>query len=214
MVILYFSGGQDPFLEEGVAITCRALHEAGDDPRVLVLAWGMSREAGERRAKELITAFRDVGAGAEAAWPEEGEEVLRRRVAGADMVFLADGDGRTMQHHLRFSGMKKLLQGFEGVLYGDAMGGSMMCRLVLLPPDVYSSTYNMILGLNIVDFSIVPRYRREMDPFVVESSAGRTVFGIPEGSALMYGAGIFSHHGVVHMFKQGKRTILTDRKPF
>ena len=39
---------------------------------------------------------------------------------------------------------------------------------------------------------------------------GRTVFGIPDGSALMYGAGILSHYGTVYMFKNGKRTTLTD----
>ena len=68
----------------------------------------------------------------------------------------------------------------------------------------------MILGLNLVDFSVVPRYTRELDQYVIEASAGRTLFGIPEGSALMYGAGILSHSGPVHMFKHGKRTILND----
>jgi len=214
MVILYFTGGQDPFLEDGIAITSRALREAGDRPRVLVLVWGLPRDRAGCKAKQTVSALRDLGAEAETAWPEEEEEALRRKVAAADMVFLADGDARTMRRHFRASGMKALLQGYEGVLFGDGMGGAMMCRLVLLPPDEYSSTYNMIIGLNLVDFGVVPRYRREMDPYVVESSAGRTVFGITEGSALMYGAGILSHQGVVHMFKQGKRTILTDRKAF
>jgi hypothetical protein len=115
-----------------------------------------------------------------------------------------------MQQAMRFSGVKKLLQDYQGVIIGDAMGGAVMCRHCLLPPDSYSSTYTMILGLNIVDFGIVPRYKREMDQYVIESSAGRTVFGIPEGSALLYGAGMFSNHGKVFMIKHGIRTVLTE----
>ncbi|KQM12427.1 hypothetical protein AOA80_02550 [Methanomassiliicoccales archaeon RumEn M1] len=210
MAILYFLGGHDPFLDDGVRITVRALREAGDDPHVLLLPWGLERRAAERKAAELESAFRDLGATAEPAWPDDGVEEFAKILRKSDMVFLADGDARMMQKALRFSGMKKLLQDYQGVVMGDGAGALLMPMLALLPPDAYSSTYHMILGLNLVDFSVVPRYTRELDQYVIEASAGRTLFGIPEGSALMYGAGILSHSGPVHMFKHGKRTILND----
>ena len=211
MAILYFLGGHDPFLEKGIKITTRALREAGSDPRVMLLLWGLKREDAERKAAELRSAFRDLGGTAEATWPDEGVEAFARKLRDSDMVFIADGDPRTMQRALRLSGMKKLLQDYQGVIVGDAAGAMIMSLMALLPPDRYSSTYNMILGLNLVDFCVVPHYQRAADQYVVEASAGRIVFGIPEGSAVMYGAGILSHSGTVHMFKHGKRTILTDQ---
>ena len=211
MTILYFLGGQDPFLEKGIHITTRALREAGSDPWIMLLIWGVEREEAERKAAELRSAFRDLGGTAEAAWPEESKEELAHKLRGADMVFIADGEPRMMQKAMRFSGMKKLLQGYQGVVMGDAAGALLMPMMALLPPDRYSSTYHMILGLNLVDFSVVPHYTRELDQYVIEASAGRTLFGIPEGSALMYGAGILSHSGTVHMFKHGKRTVLNDQ---
>jgi len=214
MVILYFLGGHDPFLESGVAIMHRAIREAGGNPRVLLLPWGMSREEGEKIGGELRSAFRDLGGEAWTAWPDEEADELKKKIMASDLVFLPDGNPRMMQRNMRFSGMKKMLQEYEGVVVGNAAGASIMCRHVLMPPDEYSSTYTMILGLNMVDFGIIPRYTRASDQYVVESSAGRTVFGIPEGSAVMYGAGILSHSGPVHMFKNGKRTILTDEMPF
>lgn len=210
MAIFYFLGGHDPFLDDGVRITARALREANDDPHVLLLPWGLERRAAEKRSKELENAFRDLGAAAEPTWPDENTDEFTRKLRKADMVFLADGDARTMQKALRFSGMKKLLQNYQGVVMGDGAGALLMPMLALLPPDAYSSTYHMILGLNLVDFSVVPRYTRDLDQYVIEASAGRTLFGIPEGSALMYGAGILSHSGPVHMFKHGRRTILND----
>ncbi|HHT76119.1 MAG TPA: Type 1 glutamine amidotransferase-like domain-containing protein [Methanomassiliicoccaceae archaeon] len=210
MAILYFLGGHDPFLEGGVHITYRALREAGGDPSVLILPWGLERREAERRMAELRSAFRDLGATAEPAWPEESKEAFAAKLRASDMVFLADGDPRTILRALRSSQMGQLLQGYHGVVVGDAAGANVMTMMALLPPDRYSSTYNMVPGLNLVDFCVVPRYTRDKDQYVIEASSGRTVFGIPEGSAVMYGAGLLSHSGIVHMFKNGKRTILED----
>jgi peptidase E len=211
MVILYFLGGQDPFREDNVEVMQRAVTEAGGRPKVLALPWGLPKDRAEEKLAELSKAFGALGASeVRSAWPDEAEEELHRKVSSADLVYLSDGEGRTMQRSMRFSGVKKDLQGYEGVIVGDAMGGAIMCRHCLLPPDSYSSTYTMILGLNLVDFGVVPRYRMGLDQYVVESSAGRTVFGVPEGSALLYGAGMFSNHGKVFMYKNGKRTVLSE----
>jgi peptidase E len=211
MSILYFLGGQDPFQGATVEVMERAISEAGGKPRVLVLPWGIDEEKGMEKVEKLRASFTALGA-AEVIGGRTGDDpdVLRKKVTVSDIIYLPDGNARSMQQAMRFSGVKKLLQDYQGVIIGDAMGGAVMCRHCLLPPDSYSSTYTMILGLNIVDFGIVPRYKREMDQYVIESSAGRTVFGIPEGSALLYGAGMFSNHGKVFMIKHGIRTVLTE----
>jgi hypothetical protein len=210
MAILYFLGGQDPFRGAAIEVMERAIKEAGGSLTVLILPWGLPETTAVKKYVELSTAFLEAGA-AEVlgARPDDPGEDLVKKVSSADLVYLPNGDARSMQRSMRFSGMKKLLQDYEGVIVGDAMGGAIMCRHCLLPPDKYSSTYMMILGLNIVDFGVVPWYRREMDQYVVESSAGRTVFGIPEGSALLYGAGMFSNYGKVFMIKHGVRTVLS-----
>jgi len=213
MSILYFLGGQDPFQGGSVEVMERAVKEAGGSPMVLILPWGLERSMAEDKVVKLDLAFRGLGASKVAeARPEDGAEDLRNAVSSADLVYLPDGDARAMMRSMRSSGTKRLLQDYQGIIVGDAMGGAVMCRHCVLPPDQYSSTYTMILGLNIADFGVVPRYRREMDQYVVESSAGRTVFGIPEGSALLYGAGMFSNHGKVFMIKHGMRTVLTERR--
>ncbi|NLK26659.1 MAG: type 1 glutamine amidotransferase-like domain-containing protein [Euryarchaeota archaeon] len=214
MVILYFLGGQDPFLEKGIAILCRAIREAGENPQILILPWGLDGMEAVSKATQLRSAFKDLGTEAEVAWPDEDVDTLREKVSSSDLVFLADGDARIMRRRMSQSCMSDLMQNYEGVVVGDAMGGAVMCQHVILPPDEYGSSYTVILGLNLVDFGVVPRYRREIDPFMTGSSMGRTVFGIPDGSALMYGAGILSHYGTVYMFKNGKRTTLTDTLPY
>jgi hypothetical protein len=211
MSILYFLGGQDPFQGPEIEVMQRAVKEAGGSPQVLVLPWGLAWDKAEGKVAELSVAFQGLGAAeVMSARPDDGPEELIDAVSSADIVYLPDGDARSMQRSMRFSGVKKQLQDYQGVIVGDAMGGAVMCRHCLLPPDRYSSTYMMILGLNIVDFGVAPRYHREMDQYLVEASAGRTVFGIPEGSALLYGAGMFSNHGKVFMIKHGVRTVLTE----
>jgi hypothetical protein len=211
MAILYFLGGEDPFRGPLAEVMERAVKEAGGDPKILVLPWGLPLERAREKHSEVSDAFHGLGAAeVSVVWPNDGTEGLGEAVASADLVYLPDGDARMIQRSMRSSGMKKRLQDYQGVLVGDAMGGAVMCRHCILPPDSYSSTYMMVLGLNIVDFGIVPRYRREMDQYVVEASAGRTVFGIPEASALLYGAGIFSNYGKVFMIKHGVRTVLME----
>ena len=213
MAILYFLGGHDPFLDLGIHITVRALREAGDAPHILLLPWGLPPRGAEQKIQEIKGAFHDLGGTVDIAWVEDDPDHLISRLRKSDMVFLTDGSIRKMQRFLRSSRMEQLLQDYPGIIMGDASGAALMPNLALLPPDKYSSTYSMITGLNLVDFCVVPRYTHNLDQYVLEASTGRTLFGIPEGSAVMYGAGILSHSGTVHMFRNGKRTILTDQLP-
>lgn len=210
MVILYFLGGEDLRRRECREINQRAIAEAGGCPRIMLVPWATPRDKVESLVKDLQDYYCDeLGAREVTVLDKDGgEDRMRSELLGADLVYLPEGNARMLQRALFSSPARRLLEAYQGVIIGNAEGAQIMCRHSLLLPDQYSSSYTVIPGLDLVDFGVIPRYNREMDSFVAEASSGRTVFGVPVGSAVLYGAGIISHMGEVAMFKQGKRTTL------
>lgn len=125
------------------------------------------------------------------------ETELPRRLADCDVLILSGGHTLTQNRFFRRLGLRKLMQEFDGLLLGIS-GGSMNCASTVYaqpewPGDTVNPDYQRFPeGLGLMDLMLLPHYQvlreqtldglRLVEDVALPDSAGRTIYGLPDGS--------------------------------
>jgi dipeptidase E len=206
MAKLYFLGGENVSKQDSREINKVAFREADEEPRVVVFTWARpSFDKNYKRRQRLFNYFRDLAAFT-VEFVDYGDtfEGIKRKVEGADLIYLTGGLTTVLIERLKTKNIDPLLRNYDKVIVGRSAGALALCKKCVLT-DSRKPAVRMITGLGLVDFSVKVHYEPSKDFELKRFSKEETIYAIPERSALVYDGGSLSFMGDVYIFQNGEK---------
>lgn len=137
----------------------------------------------------------------------------------ADFIILAGGHVPTQNRFFNRIGLRRLLQGFHGVLMGISAGTMNSASIVYAQPErdgeATDPTYERFLpGLGLTDVMVLPHYQENKDEVLdgqriyediaFGDSHGRAFFALPDGSYLYIHGGRQELRGEAYRIADGR----------
>lgn len=156
-------------------------------------------------------------------WDNRYFDFPKERVQSYDVIIMAWGYVPTQHKWFTEIGLKKKLQGFDGILIGVSAGSMMAAKTVYAWPERDGETldpnYELFFeGLGYADCMVLPHYhgvkhrwldgRRLMEDMTCEHSMGHRFLGLPDGSYVLsqygrdtvFGEAILVQDGVISLY--------------
>ena len=206
----YLLGGENTHKRDAQEVNQRAFNDAGKTPRVLVFSWARaSFDKTYSKSKLLFDYFRSLGASSVKTVDYScsiGE--IKEKISGSTVVYLTGGVPSVLVERLIKSGIRGLLEGFEGVIVGRSAGALALCRKCVITCRS-SSEVKVIDGLGLVDITLKAHYKLGRDKELKELSKKEDIFAVPKGSALVSDNKTLSAINDVYLFCSGERQIFS-----
>jgi dipeptidase E len=206
----YLLGGENTHKRDAQEINQKAFNDAGKSPRILVFSWARaSFDKTYPKSKLLFNYFRSLGASTvytvdySCSFAE-----IEEKMADSDLVYLTGGVPSVLVERLNRSGIRSLLEEFEGVIVGRSAGALALCRKCVI---TYRSNceVKVIDGLGLVDLTVKAHYKLGRDEKLLELSFLQDIFAVPKGSAVVCDKGNLSFINNVYLFHKGVRQVLS-----
>jgi hypothetical protein len=108
---------------------------------------------------------------------------------------------------MRLKGVDCLLRGFDGVVVGRSAGAAALgLRCIITTRIDGKRVFVTVPGFGLVDFCVKTHYKPLKDRQLKQLSHIGRVFGVPEGSALVFKDGVLGAIGEVYLFEDGEKT--------
>ena len=202
---LYMLGGEDIERRDSRGLNEQAFRDAGDSPSVAVFPWA-SRSKEEKQRRFMVTYFRELGARSvrfvERSLPFTEMVSIAE---GADVIYLPDGDVKTLIGALRDTGSLHLLRLHEKVIIGNSAGALALCSEYITPAKDCTEEMGAEKGLGLSDFVVSVRYKAEQDQQLERLSKERSIFAIPSAAGIRSDICSISLLGEVALFMDGKK---------
>ena len=206
----YLLGGENTHKRDAQEVNQRAFNDAGKTPRVLVFSWARaSFDKTYPKSKLLFDYFRSLGASTVSTVDYScsiGE--IKEKISESDIVYLTGGVPSVLVERLIKSGIRGLLEGFEGVIVGRSAVALALCRKCVITCRS-SSEVKVIDGLGLVDITLKAHYKLGRDKELKELSKKEDIFAVPKGSALVCDNKMLSAINDVYLFCSGERQIFS-----
>jgi peptidase E len=204
----YLLGGENTHKRDAQEINQTAFNDAGKSPSVLVFSWARaSFDKTFPKSKLLFNYFRSLGASTVNTVDYSIlYEEIKEKISESDLVYLTGGVPSVLVERLKKSGIRSLLEGFEGVIVGRSAGALALCKKCVI---TYRSTLEVkvIDGLGFVDLTLKAHYKLGIDEKLKELSKTEDIFAVPKGSALISYNGSLSVINNVYLFHKGERQV-------
>jgi len=185
----------------------RALGEAGNG-NVLVL--NMSSDDAvktEDKRDYLRQYFRGLWDGGIIVLDSDSsDEDVDRGFGRANLVYLPGGNTKVLLRNLRDRGLRRRLEGFEGIILGNSAGAYALCPEYL---RVGHGPTEIIPSLGLVDFWVKAHYNPEFDGELKRLSEQKKIYALEDVSAVVFSRDgwdkTFDYVGDVWKFFDGKK---------
>ncbi len=127
------------------------------------------------------------------------------RIASAGVVYLPGGYTPGLVGGLYEHGVEVHLRQAPRIVAGNSAGAIACCRDALLNTAPDEDDPYVLAGVGLVGFSIDPHYNLSHDAKLLRMSQGRTIYGLPEESAIAYDGSV-EFIGPVWSFAEGEKT--------
>ena len=139
-------------------------------------------------------------------------------IAQADFIILAGGHVPTQNRFFRKIGLRKLLEGYNGVIMGISAGTMNSADVVYAQPEMPGEAtdpdYEKFLpGLGLTDIMVCPHYQmvkddildglRLFEDITYADSADHQFYALPDGSYLYIKDGVQQLYGEAYLIKDG-----------
>jgi dipeptidase E len=206
----YLLGGENTHKRDAQEVNQRAFNDAGKAPRILVFSWARaSFDKTFPKSKLLFDYFRSLGASTVNTVDYSSSSAeIKEKISESDLVYLTGGVPSVLVERLKKSGIRSLLEGFEGVIVGRSAGALALCRKCVITYRSDASV-KVIDGLGLVDITLKAHYKLGMDKELKELSKTEDIFAVPKGSALVYDNKKVSAINNVYLFCSGERQLFS-----
>jgi peptidase E len=209
MVALFFLGGEDVNERGSWAINAEAFKVAGGKPRVLVFSWArayFNERAGVRRV--IGSYFKALGA-SRVDFVDFSDSLIEisLSIEGSDLLYLTGGLTSALLERMRSKDVDSLLHDYDRVIVGRSAGASVMGSRCIITTRVDGKRVLVTVpGFGLVDFFVKAHYRPSGDKQLEDLSRECRIFGVPEGSALVYREGVLRTFGEIYLFDNGVKS--------
>ena len=147
------------------------------------------------------------------------EENAAELIQSSNLILLAGGHVPTQNRFFQRIGLRKLLQGYNGVVIGISAGSMNAADVVYAQPEeegeaVDPAYERFLTGLGLTKINLLPHYQRVKDDVLdglrlfeditCPDSRGRTFYAIPDGSYLFIDGGRTELRGEAYSIRDGR----------
>jgi dipeptidase E len=208
----YLLGGENTHKRDAEKINQRAFNEAGNPPRVLVFSW--ARASFDRtypKSQLMFNYFRSLGASTVNTVDYSCTvEEIKEKISESDIVYLTGGVPTILIERLKKSGIRSLLEDFEGIIVGRSAGALALCRKCVITCR-RTLEIKVVDGLGLVDLTFKAHYKFGKDEKLIALSKTEDFFAVPKDSAIVYENGNLSFINNVYLFHNGERQTVSQK---
>jgi peptidase E len=180
----FLLGGEDAVLRNSKLIMAMAFQDF-TKPEVLVLPWASDKVGLLDQFRPILKNYlRDLGADKiNFVNPDIGARRLESAMSTADMVYIPDGDSRTLMSHLVSNQVGPSLKSYAGIVVGNGAGSLVLCQSYT---EGEGGKLQLRSGLGLVPIAIHVHYRPEQDESISPLAKENRIFTLPDGTALKW----------------------------
>ena len=103
-----------------------------------------------------------------------------------DVLYMIGGQPERLLQVILDKELTAAISSFPGLMIGYSAGALAFCTDCILTKDEDYPDTIILQGLGLVDFSVEVHYRPESDEELLTLSKDRTIYALPDGSAILY----------------------------
>lgn len=107
----------------------------------------------------------------------------------SDVLYFIGGRPEKLLKIINDKELAATIRNYSGLLIGYSAGALAFCEECILTKDEDYPASLVIKGLGLVNFSVDVHYKETSDDELLLLSTGRTIYALPDGSAIFYKAG-------------------------
>ena len=154
-------------------------------------------------------------------WDDRNPGYSKQELHCYDVIFLAGGHVPTERRWFEYIQLKKLLEGYEGIVLGTSAGSMNMAEIVYGWPEEEGESLDpnhelFFPGLGLAQTIVLPHYqkvkdnyldgRRLMEDITCSHSYGQKFYAIPDGSFVLVKGGVETLFGQALLVSDGQIT--------
>ncbi len=218
---LYFIGGASTRKREGADIYKKAFSDAGKSPIILTFPWTRKHEDKSYR-KITSDFFRELGAKKSIfAELSDSKKELIKKIKTSNIINLPGGNPRLLVNRIRDHKLIQILKEYKGVIIGNSAGALAFCKkYVAVEGQDLEPRTTLLPGLGLADIYVTVHYGSS-DPIhagkgkpeiqKLSKAEDKTIYAIPERSALIYNNGQISNIGEIYLLEEGRAILRKER---
>lgn len=117
---------------------------------------------------------------------ELSKEKMVTMIQAYDVLYFIGGQPERLLQVILDKELTGTISSFPGLMIGYSAGALAFCTDCILTKDEDYPDTIVLQGLGLVDFSVEVHYRPESDNELLTLSKGRTIYALPDGSAIFY----------------------------
>lgn len=117
---------------------------------------------------------------------ELSKEKMVAMIQAYDVLYFIGGQPERLLQVILDKELTGTISSFPGLMIGYSAGALAFCTDCILTKDEDYPDTIVLQGLGLVDFSVEVHYRPESDNELLTLSKGRTIYALPDGSAIFY----------------------------
>ena len=117
---------------------------------------------------------------------ELSKEKMMAMIQAYDVLYFIGGQPERLLQVILDKELTATIRSFPGLMIGYSAGALAFCTDCILTKDEDYPDTIVLQGLGLVDFSVEVHYRPESDDELLTLSKGRTIYALPDGSAIFY----------------------------
>lgn len=130
----------------------------------------------------------------------------------SDVLYLIGGRPEKLLQLIEEKELASSIRNYSGLLIGYSAGALAFCEDCILTKDEDYPESLVMKGLGLVDFSVEVHYNEAIDDELFSLSTDRTIYALPDGSAIFYKDGnIHKQVNDVISFQEKKKLIVYKR---
>ncbi len=138
---------------------------------------------------------------------------MRGEINEHSILYFTGGRPELLIKQLETVRLIPVIQQFNGLLIGVSAGALAFCKDCLITKDNdYPDTF-LLKGIGLVNFTVEVHYHEQIDNELMTFSSDKTIYGLRDGSALIYRDSRVFPVGDIVSFNEGKKTIMEKETP-
>lgn len=117
---------------------------------------------------------------------ELSKEKMMAMIQAYDVLYFIGGQPERLLQVILDKELTATIRSFPGLMIGYSAGALAFCTDCILTKDEDYPDTIVLQGLGLVDFSVEVHYRPKSDDELLTLSKGRTIYALPNGSAIFY----------------------------
>ncbi|MED3998267.1 Type 1 glutamine amidotransferase-like domain-containing protein [Peribacillus frigoritolerans] len=183
------------------------------DARILIIPFATDNsryESWMANIKQAFSIMKNVSV--ELLNEDLSEKEMKKSIKEHDILYFIGGRPERLIHVIEEKGLTPIIKDFQGLIIGYSAGSLAFCNDCIITKDKDYPETIVIKGLELVDFSVEVHYEDKIDGELIPLSNERTVYAIPNRSAIFSKNGeLFKVVNDIYSFQNMNKEIVNTK---